>query len=390
MPHKIGYVDNSNGQLAHYNMLALLRHFCGGFGDVGAITQSGTGNGTLSGVEASPTSITESWTLTCTAAATNGGTFSVTGSVSGAKPAATVGVAYDNGLIKFTLNDGTTDFAVGKQFQVPVTRGAASVANASWQVLRYDTSGANRELIMKGLGLSREEEIFVGFRTYQDASADYYNLLAANFTGYVPGNTFDTQPGAVLCGIPAHNQRIDYWLTLNGQRIVVAMKVGTPVFESGYVGKFLPYARPSQYPYPLVCGGMLTGAAPTRFSDTTHSCWVKGGYGRAVAPTTTWGNMRMRFNDGTWKTPEAFPWNNSFLCGGTYSARDTGNSYPLSPVVLNDATSGIFGELDGIYHVSGFNNAVENTLVIGGNTYVVFQDVWRTGFSDYYAVRMDT
>jgi len=100
--------------------------------------------------------------------------------------------------------------------------------------------------------------------------------------------------------------------------------------------------------------------------------------------------MRMRFNDGTWKTPEAFPWNNSFLCGGTYSARDTGNSYPLSPVVLNDATSGIFGELDGIYHVSGFNNAVENTLVIGGNTYVVFQDVWRTGFSDYYAVRMDT
>lgn len=76
--------------------------------------------------------------------------------------------------------------------------------------------------------------------------------------------------------------------------------------------------------------------------------------------------------------------------GDTYSARDTGNSYPLSPVVLNDATSGIFGELDGIYHVSGFNNAVENTLVIGGNTYVVFQDVWRTGFSDYYAVRMDT
>lgn len=390
MPHKIGFVDNSNGQLAHYNMLAQLRHFCGGFGDIGTITQTGTGNGQLTALEASPASITETWTLTCTAAATNGGTFSVVGSVSGAQADAVVGTPYSNGLISFLISDGSTDFTVGAEISIPVTQGAASAAGAEWEILRYDTAGANRELIMKGLGLTRSEEIFVGFRTYQNAGADYYNLLVACFTGYVPGNSFGTQPGVVLSGVPAHNQRIDYWLTLNGQRIVLAMKVGTPVYVSAYVGKFLPYARPSQYPYPLICGGMLAGEAATRFSDTSYSCWVKGGYGRAVAPTTTWGNMRMRFNDGTWKTPEAFPWNNSFLCGGTYSLRDTGNSYPLSPVVLNDATSGIFGELDGIYHISGFNNAVENTLVIGGSTYVVFQDVWRTGFSDYYAVRMDT
>lgn len=390
MPHKIGYVDNSNGQLAHYNMLALLRHFCGGFGDVGAITQSGTGNGTLSGVEASPSSITETWTLTCTAAAANGGTFSVTGSVSGAKPAATVGVAYDNGLIKFTINDGTIDFAVGKTFSIPVSQGAASAAGAEWVVLRYETSYANRELIMKGLGLSRGEEIYVGFRTYQDSSADFYNLLAGCFTGYVSGNTFDTQPGVMLSGVPAHNQRIDYWLTINGQRIVLAMKVGTPVYESTYVGKFLPYARPLQFPYPVICGGMLAGAAATRFSETAHSCWVKGGYGRATAPTTSWNNMRMRFNDGVWKLPEAFPWNNAYLCGSTYSSRDTGGNYPLTPVVLSDLNSGVFGELDGVFHITGFNNATENTLSIDGKDYVVIQDVWRTGFNDYYALRMDS
>lgn len=390
MPHRIGYVDNSNGQLAHYNMLARIRHFCGGFGNIGSITQSGTGNGALSGVEASPASITETWTLTCTAAATNGGTFSVVGSVSGAKADAAVGVPYNNGLIKFTLNDGTTDFAVGKAFSIPVTQGAASAAGAEWEVLRYDTATENHELIMKGLGLSRDEEIFVGFRTYQNAGADYYNLLAACFTGYTPGNSFDTQPGVVLCGVPAHNQRIDYWLTLNGQRIVLAMKVGTPVYESAYVGKFLPYARPSQYPYPVVCGGMLVGAAATRFSDTSHSCWVKGGYGRATGATTTWSNMRMRFNDGAWKTPEAYPWNNSWRCGGTYSARDTEGGYPLTPVVLNDTTSGVFGELDGVFHISGFSNATENTLLLDGDTYVVIQDVWRTGFIDYYALRMDS
>lgn len=377
MPHKIGYVDNSNGQLAHYNMLALLRHFCGGFGDVGAITQSGTGNGTLSGVEASPSSITETWTLTCTAAAANGGTFSVTGSVSGAKPAATVGVAYDNGLIKFTINDGSTDFAVGKQFQIPVTQGAASAANAQWEVLRYSTAGANRELILKGLGLSRTEEIFVGFRTYQDVGADYYNLVVAGFTGYATSNTFDTQPGAMLSGVPAHNQRIDYWLSMDGQRITLAMKVGTPVYELALLGFHLRYAFPSQYPYPLVVSGMLNGTPATRFSDTGHSIGIRGS--RA--------NFRMRFNDGAWRQVECSPWNNSFLAGAT-QLRDTGGRYSLQPIVLSDA-NGLYGELDGIRAISGFDNATENTLVAEGKTWVVFQDVWRTGFTDYYAVRMD-
>lgn len=252
-----------------------------------------------------------------------------------------------------------------------------------WTVLRYDDVPANRELILKGTGLSGTEEIFVGFRTYQDSNADYYNLVAAGFTGYVAGNTFDTQPGALLSGVPAHNNRIDYWLTLNGQRIALAMKVGTPVYESAYVGKFLPYARPSQYPYPVVAAGMLSGVSATRFSETSHSIPYKGN--RA--------NMRMRFNDGTWKQPECYPWNNGLVAGVYYygnetQQRDTGGHYPMSAVVLSDG-GGIYGELDGVRHISGFNNAVENTLVVDGNTWVVIQDVSRNGFIDYYALRMD-
>lgn len=378
MPHQIGYVDNANGQLAHYNMLAAIRHFAGGFGDIGVIGGTRTGNGTLTGLEASPSAVTETWTLTCTTAAANAGTFSVVGSVSGAKADATVGVAYDNSLLKFTLADGGVDFIVGDAFTIPVTQGAASAANAAWEVLRYDAVSANRELILKGAGLSRTEEIFVGFRTYQDANADYYNLLAGVFTGYVAGNSFDTQPGARLSGVPAHNQRIDYWLTLNGQRIVLAMKVGTPVYESCYVGKMLPYGRPSQYPYPVVCGGMLSGAAATRFSDTAHSIPYKGN--RA--------GLGLRTNAG-WVQPYCYPWQNSALAGTT-QLRDSGGVYHLLPVELNDNSANLWGALDGIYYISGFNNAVENTLAIGGVNYVVIQDVSRNGFTDYYAMRLDS
>lgn len=250
-----------------------------------------------------------------------------------------------------------------------------AVASGFWTVMRYDTSIENRELILKGKGYTGTEEIYVGVRTYQLAAADYYNLCVATFTGYVPSNTFDTQPGARLSGVPAHNQRIDYWLTVNPQRIACCMKVGTPVYEHFYIGKFFPYARPSQYPYPVICAGMLNGAAATRFSDTSHSMPYKGN--RA--------NLGMRFNTGVYLQPETWPWNNTYLAGTNQQIRDINNNYPLLPIILTD-TNGIYGEFDGVRYISGFNNVTENTC---GPDWVVFQDVSRNGFIDYVALKMD-
>ena len=49
-----------------------------------------------------------------------------------------------------------------------------------WTVLRYDDVSSNRELIVKAPGLTGTEEIFLGLRTYQNVSADYYiSLLQA-------------------------------------------------------------------------------------------------------------------------------------------------------------------------------------------------------------------
>lgn len=247
-----------------------------------------------------------------------------------------------------------------------------------WTILRYDTGTDNHELIMMAPGLSGEEEIFVGLRTYHSVANDYYNLSVAGFTGYVPGNSFDTQPGVIISGVPAHNQRIDYWMTINGQRLAFALKVGTPVYESAYIGKCFPYAPPSQFPYPLVVSGMLNGASATRFSETTHAMGYNGN--RA--------NMRLRFVNGTWLTPYCYPWGNVQLMG-TNQMRPSGTSYKAVPILLHDNTANIYGELDGIYAITGFDNAVENTFTIDGVDYVVIQDVWRTGFTNYYAMRLD-
>lgn len=253
-----------------------------------------------------------------------------------------------------------------------------AVANG-WTVLRYDTSTADHELILKGVGLSGLEEIFVGWKTKQNADADYYNIVAGVFTGYVPGNTFETQPLGAYSAFCAHNQRIDFWLTLNAQRITFVLKLGTPVYEACYVGKFLPYARPSQYPYPVTCAGTLGPDSTLRFSDisTKHAMPYTGGNAR----------MMTRHTSG-WSFYSAWPWSGTAITGPTYNSRDTEGERALSPIILH-STANLWGELDGIFHVSGFNIVVEDTFVVGGVTHVAIQDVFRTGFSDYFALRLD-
>lgn len=277
--------------------------------------------------------------------------------------------------ISFVDNSSSMTYNLAHYNMLERIKKLVEASTEGWDVLRYDTSTENHELILKGEGFTGTEEIFVGFRTYQSADADYYNLVAGTFTGFVSGNSFDNQPGAILSGVPAHNNYIDYWITWNAQRIALAMKVGTPVYESCYVGKFLPYAFPSQFPYPVVCIGMLDGTPATRFSDTSHAMGYRGDRN----------NMRMRDTDGTWQTPSCYPFSDETISG---PLRDTNNYYHLMPIeVFNSAN--IYGSLDGVFFISGFNNSVENTLSIDGVDYVVIQDVFRTGFNSYYALRLD-
>lgn len=272
-------------------------------------------------------------------------------------------MAYEIGFVDNTGSEGIAH----KQMLLKIK--TLCEANG-WTTLRYDNASAIRELILHSTGLSGTEDIFIGFRSYENVSADYYNLSVAGFTGYVAGNVFTAQPGYYESGVPAHNNRIDYWIAVNAQRVALAMKVGTPVYESAYVGKFLPYGTPSQYPYPLAVGGMLAGLAATRFSDTNQSMAFKGN------------NLRIRSVAGTWIAPSVWPYQN-----GASTGRDTNSNYPLSPMILTDASNN-YGELEGVYQVSGFNNAVENVVQVAGVNYPVIQDVHRTGFGDYFALRM--
>lgn len=91
-----------------------------GIGRASVPTVSGTGNGTISAVTAGPDVEVGSYVIKCTAAATDGGAFSVTAPSGLALPNATVGTPYVSSHLNFTLNDGSTDFIVNDSFTVVV------------------------------------------------------------------------------------------------------------------------------------------------------------------------------------------------------------------------------------------------------------------------------
>lgn len=286
----------------------------------------------------------------------------------------------------------------------------ALLESVGWVTLRYDTSGADKELIMNSDGLSGTEDIFIGFKTYQSVSGDYYNIAVSAFTGYIVGNSFETQPGARICGVPCHNNAVTYFLTANKQRVAGCFKVGTPVYTHFYVGKMFPYARPGEFPSPLMSCGMFNGKEARRFSDLSQQ-FPYYGYGPNYTGSGSeggWSQAYLRKPDGAWQQQ----YHNPYRASLSYPERPAGVNYVMNPIILYTLSPrNVWGELDGILHITGFNNGVENVVqqggtpvdqsgmtplqavdairAAGGRAHVVLQDLNRTGFNSFIAMEMN-
>ncbi len=261
-----------------------------------------------------------------------------------------------------------------------------------WIPQRTDSTTDNHEVIWKAPGLDGLQELYMGLKTYQSITSDYYNIMVQGQTGYVPSNSFETQPGRHgKIGTPLWNQAIPYWFIGNGQRLIVVAKIEN-VYESFYMGKYLPYATPQQYPYPMAIGGMCAESYSIdnhsiikRYSDTIQGAWFKGNQ-----------RLTIRTAAGEWRMPDCFPYAGNNTLRNTASLSTNPNGYyGLHPLIISENNGSgdgiihnVFGELDGVYWISGFNNAVENTVIISDITYVVLRDTYRAGFKDYVAIKL--
>lgn len=394
---------------SYLDLLDKLRRFAAGYGTAGTPTPGGgnTGNGTVTGVDTHPGTITETFTLTCTTGGGTGvGIFSVVGSSSGSLASATVGSAYTSAFIDFTINDGAVDFIVGDTFTIAVTIGALADAGEEWTIERW--TGGN-ELILRGPGLSLDKEIYVGFKADASVPGDYYNLDCRGFTGYANALTFANQPGVSPAKyLSLWNSSIPYWFVVNGQRIIVVAKVST-TYHLGYFGLWLPYGQPSAFPYPLLISAS-TGTPSVRWSSTdddhanlTGATYDSGndretGQGTCFyAPDGAWYSVSRVDPSATYSDGIAQIW--PYGRSGSTSATavtlpdfDTcpDGTYWLLPCILKQSRPvvNLLGELDGIYATTGQSLASEDTIDVGGTDHLAVQDIFRTGRGNYCAVKL--
>jgi hypothetical protein len=353
------------GLSGHYQLFEAIRTFCTGTLGWVEMRYDGTTIGKISSITRSGT------TATVTTEQTHGQVSGASINISGCSD---------------SLYNGTYSIVVTSTTQFTyVMSGTPAISPAAGTPVGSG-SLVDREVIFKAPG-SGSEQIYLGIKCYQNVAAGYYNFRINGFTGYLSGNTFNTQPGRISynIGCPLWAGAIDYELSANGRKLFCAYRISGNDY-SFYMGKPLhPGATPQQWPYPIVIAGMLPSDTPTLYSDVTQNSWYKGSRN----------NLAMRFVDGVWRTPQCLPFQGGDILRNTKSNSNNleitePGYWGLHSIYLSENVTGYvnnYGELEDVYYISGFSNTSGNTLTIGADTYKVIGDINRTGNKDYIAFK---
>jgi hypothetical protein len=275
-----------------------------------------------------------------------------------------------------------------------LSRMVTFAAANGWVVLEQSET----RVYLKGTGLAGLDEIYCGVETYEDPVNGRYNWNLVGSWGYRAGRDLNAQPVSSNSGLAAYvaghfwNTAIPYWMVCTPRRIIMAAKVGT-TYQTIHLGLINPPATEGQYPYPLFIGGSLCGASATalakNYSDTMAAFWSTSNTtrGRLSVPGGAWGWL----GNGT-GTPLNPYVSTSFLSSVYEATMLTGldGSYLLEPVSLvADSGPKIFGTIDGLVRVTGYNNTAENIITVAGVNYLVLPDGSRSGAGDFCALRLN-
>jgi len=289
---------------------------------------------------------------------------------------------------------------------------AAKALLNDW-VLVEDKRPTTPQIILKGEADSGTDEIYIGLLAYANDLADLYGFYLQGYTGYQAGVAFHSQQGAIpnispnfTPTVQLWNTSMPYWLVVNKRRIICVVKISTLYFAF-HLGYILPYASVGQYPYPLCIGG----------SNNVAGRYDAVGDPASVFPITYQnGNLRLREQNGVWQNFSNFSNPNSSNTWlnrkGTFPYAENrissyvgwknelkvpnsgGDIFNIQPILIfessgvNNSKGNIYGQFDGLFHIGGLDNASENTFNIGGNDYMVFQNIYRTSPQDFFAMRL--
>ena len=294
--------------------------------------------------------------------------------------------------------DGTTAGETGKLLAV----------GERWTVLEDDSVSVagERHVFLEGPGLAGTDNIYVNIRIYSDTPSNLHNWQIIGATGYSSGADIYNQPGG--CDVETYftlnNASMPFWFIVNGRRIMIVAQTAGSVSYACYLGWYLPYATPAEFPYPMFNGGntcistynyLQTNYRLGNFYDPVFN-FISGVGNQSDAA----GQLRQM--DGSWLPIGNFEETTSATrparqgnrqCYMWPQARrsqehdlkliqNLDSTFPLLPFIPYTEEDGgdVFGELDGVLMspLGTLGKKFPDTITVGGDTYLVVNNTYRT------------
>ena len=377
-----------------------------------SVSYVGTGNGTIDFLDGGVGGVTETWTITLTSASA----FTVSGSVSGAQSGGTVGVNYmttsdsRTSLLSFTIEAGGTAFINTDAFTVSATANTIAAADVwildAWDVFDLfsegvvGTDGLGGGLWWHGEG-DGTQAIYCGIILNDTPASSIWNWEHRAATGFSDTQTWATQPGISPVYYTAFwDQDMVYWLIGSARRYCVSVKVST-TYHAMYMGLFLPFGSPTEYPVPICNLGEKDDEEAWNSTAADFNTFLMPSISQPSGAVREVGGSWLLNRDSTSNLHiQIWPY---AACGYSVNAIwdghenfDNGDNQ-LFPVVLIQGPSGgnavplgatTFGVLDGVRCVTGFGNSPETILTISTVDHVVFQNIEIATRDNFWAMEM--
>ena len=238
-----------------------------------------------------------------------------------------------------------------------------------------------------------DSNTYINIQRFSNETFDARNWTLKYAINFDTNETFDNQPGTnpqAIYYTMTDNVAMPFRIIANARRFIVITQ-SVLSFNACYAGFYLPYATPSEMPYPVCIGGNTTtgtnnsqvtnytmgnfydgpGTLVVRHVDGTHISFAS--YGSSTSGT----------RPGTAIASNVFPYDQT-SSGANYLIIDNeegagSDTWPLLSLILYTTTNqgNVYGELEGVFFVPSRNNFTNNVITINSVDYLVLQNTYR-------------